>query len=65
MMLQGTLQLLMRCWLMQTVGKRAVIVSGMNAVEISEVIGAYRDTGMCLPSSALHMMEAVHSSPVS
>lgn len=32
--------------LMQTVGKRAVVVSGMNAAEISEVIGAYRDTGM-------------------
>lgn len=30
---------------MQTVGRRAVIVSGMNAAEISEVIGAYRDTG--------------------
>jgi len=33
----------------ETVGKRAVIVSGMNAAEISEVIGAYRDTDLPEP----------------
>lgn len=31
--------------LLQRVGQRAVIVSGMNAAEIGEIIGAYRDAG--------------------
>lgn len=30
---------------MQRVGERAVILSGMNAAEIGEIIGAYRDAG--------------------
>ena len=33
---------------MQQVGERAVIVSGMNAAEVGEIIGAYRDSGVLL-----------------
>ena len=30
---------------LQRVGQRAVILSGMNAAEVGEIIGAYRDAG--------------------
>lgn len=33
----------------QRVGERAVILSGMNAAEIGEIIGAYRDAGLPEP----------------
>lgn len=40
---------------MQRVGDRAVILSGMNAAEIGEIIGAYRDAGISqLPATHPH-----------
>ena len=37
--------LLTSLFAIQQVGERAVIVSGMNAAEVGEIIGAYRDSG--------------------
>lgn len=34
---------------LQCVGQRAMILSGMNAAEVGEIIGGYRDAGKTPP----------------
>lgn len=57
---------------LQRVGQRAMILSGMNAAEVGEIIGAYRDAGetphaaiwgVCHdePTLALHMYSGRHA----
>ena len=48
-------------WHVQRIGQRAMILSGMNAAEVGEIIGAYRDAGKISRTVSLY---TVHKATV-